>query len=756
MNYHSLVEALGDGIICVNHSMAITFINDSAKSILDLENIDTSNYTLEDVLYVQTDTTQGFIVETVQQVLKTGRPSGLRKDTYLIGKDGNYKYLSATITRFGKDSDYSAAITLRDITRLKAYEFHYINEKNKLESLFSVLPVGIIVTTIERKVVYTNPTINKLFDIENVATGDLLFGNFVKCRNCIGKLCGNTPMCNNCEIRHNMDLIELRQPFKSNIKVEMEHQNETEVIKKHYSIDFIKILENMEDKVLLVIHDITQQMLYEEGIRKAKDEAEAASKLKSQFLSNMSHEIRTPLNGIIGMLNLTRRKLKDKELIENLDIAKTSSESLLGIINDVLDYSKIEANRLMIFKKPMDLHKLIEEAYNEHKYEAELKALDYKLEIGPTDEQEVLGDKGRIKQVLTNLIDNAIKFTDNGSVTMVVDINSKSDKTVMLQVKVVDTGVGIEQNDKERIFESFIQADGSFTRRKGGTGLGLAISKEITKLMGGYIFFESVVNEGTTFTFSLVLDKVKDNKKSTELENKTIPLMYGSILLAEDDPVNQMVLSKKLEMAGHKVDSVKNGEEAVDAYLNHNYDLVILDIQMPVMSGIEAINAIVRSEKGKQAPIIALTAYALTQERKIIMDHGFDLFITKPVDLDQFETKVNHLITKTRMIKSESSYVKEQFSADEQSVKADLNLKECLRSIREFHGNDAYEDIENLSTDLKTFFENKGLSKHKSLAFKLELAARKEKKDEMKNLIEKIEALIIEGEEVNNAKDINS
>ncbi len=401
------------------------------------------------------------------------------------------------------------------------------------------------------------------------------------------------------------------------------------------------------DKCLLIVmSDITQRKQVEEELLQAKIQAEEAGKAKEQFLSTMSHEIRTPMNAVIGMTNLLLQESPKAEQIENLSALKFSAETLLALLNDILDFSKIEAGKIELAKVVVNLKSIAEGLRNSFDQLAKNKGIELIAEIDKQIPLNLIGDPIRINQVLTNLIGNALKFTERGKVTLSLKLEKDLKHSATIQFAISDTGIGIHKEKQGIIFKEFTQANAETTRKYGGTGLGLAISQRLVKVLGGVIKVISKPDHGSTFYFSLQFPKTdipvfEQHDLGRILTDVEFTKTYR-ILIVEDNEINKIIAEKFLTKWGFEVDHAENGAVAVEKHQNENFDLILMDLEMPVMSGYEATLAIRKMSNTKKSsiPIIALTASAMLDIQKKIYSLGMNDFILKPFVPNELRKKL--------------------------------------------------------------------------------------------------------------------
>jgi PAS domain S-box-containing protein len=587
-----------------------------------------------------------------QQLIQSGNAASL--EYRRMNKAGEWQWIQTTGKVVKWDADGKArrlAGTHQDIAERKRITDALRESEARFRSYFELPLIGIAVTSLEKGWLEVNPRLCEIFGYsrdelvcltwseithpDDIAVDVAEFGRVLR-----GEIEG-----------YSLDKRFIRkdgQFIHSSMSVRC-------VRKPDGSADyFVAALEDISERKAtqaeLDIHRHHLEQLVETRtaeLTMAKEAAESASRAKSTFLANMSHELRTPMNGVMGMVDMALRRATDPQQIDWLNKSKRSAQHLLAVINDILDISKIEANRLRLESIHFTLGEVLENLHSLIGHKAEEKHLRLLIDLEhELPRMRLLGDPLRLTQILLNLAGNALKFTDHGSITIRALPQEDTPDHVLLRIEVVDTGIGIGPADQKKLFDAFEQADGSMTRKYGGSGLGLAITKHLVEMMGGEIGVESTPGQGSTFWFTVRLGKSTDAVLSAPTftakaaDERLLDEYAGTrILLAEDEPINQEVSRGLLEDAGLVVDLAEDGLQALELAKQNTYALILMDMQMPHMNGVEATMAIRALPAYAKTPILAMTANALDEDRQVCLHAGMDDHIGKPVDPDKlYET----------------------------------------------------------------------------------------------------------------------
>ncbi|QNF31656.1 PAS domain S-box protein [Adhaeribacter swui] len=603
------------------------------------------------------------IQEQRTKVLEEKQP-GLLPHYRVRKKSGEYIWFETAI-KWIKDEagQFTYFIsTSRDITERKKVEAALEKSEKKYRDLVSYSQAIIFTHTLDGTILTTNPIMQNILGYTELELTGLPFTDILRPKD---------------RERYQEYLRDIRQHDKIvDVITVLDKQNQP----KHLLFHNIKVNEpEVEPYIIAFAQDITERLEAEEELKRAKTKAEISAKSKEQFLANMSHEIRTPMNGIIGMASLLKKTPLDQSQQNYLRLIQESAQNLLVIINDVLDIAKIESGKLQFEEIPFNVNDILKSAQQSLIYKAEEKDILLDLKLLKLEHPIVKGDPYRLTQILINLLSNAIKFTQVGKVELAAEVIHESIFDYTLRVSVTDTGIGIASNKINTIFESFVQANTDTARKYGGSGLGLTICKNLVELQGGQIWVKSKPGKGTTFTFEITYAKV--HQEPVTLEN-TPQIDYSSlsackVLLAEDNAINQFMAESILHGWGVTVDIANNGKEAMALHEQANYDLILMDIQMPVMDGVEAtrlIRQMVDPVKA-QIPIIALTANALKGDSEIYLQAGMDDYMSKPYEEEKLFLKIAQNIRHSNLvIEPESEATKPETKPSMLPVENQYNL----------------------------------------------------------------------------------
>jgi signal transduction histidine kinase/ActR/RegA family two-component response regulator len=509
-------------------------------------------------------------------------------------------------------------------------------EKNKLLSVFTSLTDSVIEIDIDGNILYLNSAaLNALSPWNCAPIGESLL-NFVRL---------HVPFS-----EHNLDYDSLVQWLSWGEQLRDDDAQLLLPDGSHIPISCALGPIITDSKItghVAVFRDMRLQKEAEAELRKAKTLAEDAVKTKADFLATMSHEIRTPLNGVIGMANLLIDTPLDDEQRNYVQTLSRSAQILLSLINDILDFSKIEAGKMQLESASFAFSLLLQDLRDMFCYPFEHKHIRYIEQAADNLPDVVSGDVNRLRQVLINLIGNALKFTAQGSVTLDISVSDSSADAWLIRFAVTDTGIGISKEAQEKLFEAFTQADSSTTRKFGGTGLGLSISKKLIHLMHGELGVHSELGKGSTFFFVIQLGKSHETMTEIRYDlspDQVISAHEKTILLVEDNKVNQLVASKLLQKFGYAYSIAENGEEALKQLAERSFDVILMDCQMPIMDGFEATRTIrlMEQHSGQHTPIIGLTANALDGDKERCIACGMNDYSTKPSKIDELKEKLNY------------------------------------------------------------------------------------------------------------------
>ena len=559
-------------------------------------------------------------------------------DTRISRKDGQPldMNMSASVVRTSTGEVNGMILIMLDISRQKESERRIRESENKIRIILDNSAAAITMTDAEERIISWNHYTEEL----------------------LGKTKGDLYQQHVSVLYPSEEWQKIRD---ANIRRDgSRHHMETKVMRKDgklIDVDLsVNVLKDAEDKIVGsvgIMQDITEQKRVQQELLKAKILAEEANSAKSLFLANMSHEVRTPMNTVIGMIDLTLDTPLSDEQRENLTTVKNAADILLSLLNDILDLSRVEAGKIQLENIELNLPNIVKSVCKGLSVLAQKKGISLVWDVAPEVPESLIGDPVRIRQILVNLINNAIKFTFKGDVVTTVKVQEVVGDVCELIFSVKDEGVGIAQDKLSSIFEVFTQADASTTRRFGGTGLGLSISSKLVEMMGGKIWVESEEFRGSTFHFSAKMRVAKrppafvpvaaEEPGDGAAGRKQIKPL--SILLAEDNLVNQKIAARMLEKRGWAVKTAENGKQVLEYLDQGSYDLILMDAQMPVLDGYEATRLIRQGEKptGRHIPIIALTARAMSGDRKRCLDCGMDGYVAKPIDREKLYEAIEQL-----------------------------------------------------------------------------------------------------------------
>lgn len=669
-----IIDSALDAVIIIDMEGLVTHWNQQAEEIFGWTKEEAVGSELKNLIIPKEYKSSHH--ERIKNYIKTGHGPVLDQRIEITGqrKNGETFPVELTIQSLKHKNKVFFSAFVRDITVPKKAKEDLETTYKRLETLIKSLQSGVLLEDENRKIIITNQKYCNIFKIS------------AKPESLIGMDCTNSAKQSSSLLKNPEKFISsitnllTEKKAKTNERVEF---TDGKIFERNY----IPIFSN--EKYfghLWQYKDITDKIKYEDELKIAKHTAEEASISKSRFLANTSHEIRTPLNAIYGFSKLLDETKKSGEQDKYITGIKNSALNLLSVVNDVLDFSKIESGEINLDLNPCCLHDVVNRLFQTLEIRAKKKDIQFSFEIDPNIHPYILADSSKLNQIFLNLLANAIKFTSQGWVKFECLLNKDSTKKTTIQFIVSDTGIGIDQKNQKSIFENFKQEDETTTRKFGGTGLGLPISKQLIELMDGELEIESIKNLGSRFFFSLEFEKAKESDLKIEEFKFKIDenlLAKKNILLVEDNEFNQIIAISMLEKWNITVDTANNGKEAIEKVKNNIYDLILMDKQMPIMDGLQATKTI-RTQLKSKVPIIALTANVIKGVIATCLHAGMNDYISKPFEPEILFHKIASVLQLEKSITENLSSELPKTKIDTKQQLLDLSkLSEMMNNEQE-------------------------------------------------------------------------
>lgn len=767
------LRSIGEGVIVTDIEGRVVFVNQAAEELCGWVNETAAGRLLAEVFNVLDSKRRPTAGRACQAVIKERQVRGLTRGSILIDARGHEKAVSASLAPINDEDGQTVGVVVvfRDVTRFIEAEEAVARSRDHYLSLFEEFPAMIWQSGVDGKCNYFNHAWREYTGRKPGVPFAFIWSDSV-----------------------HPDFVEpLRTKFLRSYEKRQPFEIEYLMMRKDRQYRWIRNvarpfadLKGQFGGYIGSCYDITDIKNVLNEMLKAKETAEAANSMKNQFLANVSHEVRTPLNGIMGMTELTLATELNGEQRDNLVMIRESAEALMMIIAGILDFSSMEAGKIVLENLDFNLLELMDKTAKRFHHAAGQKRLNLVVKVDPEVPEHLKGDSLRLQQVLVNLIGNALKFTETGEVNVEVACREWKQRRVVLEFSVRDTGIGIRKEDMGKLFKSFSQVDGSYTRKYGGIGLGLSISAQLVEMMGGKIEVESMPGQGSRFYFTAAFGISDNQPREEKVQARTFgcyfsPVRQRRILVVEDNRISRQVASRMLRRWGHHVLEAENGREALQVLSEHCVDMVLMDVQMPVMDGIETVRRIRQSSERRirNVPVVALTAHALKGDRERFNSLGMDAYLSKPFSESELfaiieklaanlpemaaDWENGHIAAGSQIIESAiREGVRGIIDLDELMERLNNDIDFAYKMVSGFFQDGRkrldnmllslryrdYDDIEKEAHSLKGAASYIGAGRIKNLAFKTEMASRNEDPGQISPLLAELSTIFSKADSI--------